>query len=131
MSWRVAHSLKTLREQVNSQYPNRGKGSDGTIGDTAHSKRKSDHNPDSAGRVNAMDLTHDPKGGFDSYAFAEHLRQTKDPRLKYVISNRRIFHAGEWVWKPYKGSNAHSGHVHISVAGGIKGDDSAQWKMPA
>ena len=43
------------------------------------------------GVVSAIDITHDPKGGFDSYAFAEWLRTKKDKRIKYVISNKRIF----------------------------------------
>jgi hypothetical protein len=69
------------------------------------------------GVVSALDLTHDPKNGFDSYAFAEHLRRTKDPRIKYVISNRRIFSSvtRPWEWRKYTGSNGHTSHVHVSV----------------
>jgi hypothetical protein len=64
-----------------------------------------------------MDLTHDPAGGFDSYAFAEMLRRQRDPRIKYVISNRRIFSSEvtPWEWRRYNGTNPHDHHVHISV----------------
>lgn len=123
MAWRLAKSLETLRKQVNVEYPNRSKDSDGSIGDEAHASRSSDHNPwikDPAGGpnvVSAIDITHDPKGGFDSYLFAEMLRHNRDDRIKYVISNRKIFSATQdaWNWRPYSGSNPHDHHVHISV----------------
>lgn len=70
MAWRLAHSLETLRAQVNAKWPNRSKSSDGSIGDASHSSRLSDHNPDPSGVVRAIDITHDPLSGFDSYAFA-------------------------------------------------------------
>lgn len=119
--WRLAHSLEKLRAQVNAARPNRSKSSDGSIGDAAHASRSSDHNPwisdGSMGVVSAIDITHDPKGGFDSYAFAEWLRTKKDKRVKYVISNKRIFSSvsSPWSWRPYSGSNPHDHHVHCSV----------------
>lgn len=128
MSWRLAKSLATLRSQVDAAYPGRKKQSDGTIGDAAHAKTKSDHNPNAAGVVRALDLTHDPQGGFDSYAFAERLRGARDPRLKYVISNGRIFTSGDWRWRGYRGANKHDKHVHISVADDPKlYDGQAAW----
>lgn len=124
IDWRLAKSLMQLRGEVNIKYPKRSKDSDGAVGDTSHASRSSDHNPwiaDPPGPhvVSAIDITHDPKGGFDSYAFAEWLRLEKDRRIKYVISNRRIF-AGSlgpspWVWRAYSGANPHDHHVHISV----------------
>ena len=67
--------------------------------------------------VTAIDITHDPRNGFDSYGFAEFLRRTKDERIKYVISNGRIFNSQTlaWEWRKYSGSNKHDHHVHISV----------------
>lgn len=124
VAWRLAQSLVTLRGEVNAKWPNRNKDSDGSIGDAAHASRSSDHNPwitDGNGPnvVSAIDITHDPKSGADSYALAEFLRLHKDPRIKYVISNGKIF-AGKdgpspWVWRPYHGSNKHDHHVHVSV----------------
>src|SRR5262245_52625905 len=133
-SWRIAQSLATLRDQVNEAAPNRNKSSDGTIGDIAHSARPSDHNPNKAGVVQAMDITHDPKGGFDSYAFAEYLRTHTDKRIKYVISNRKIFAGATgpsaWTWRAYSGSNPHDHHVHVSVRDQSSYyDDDAAWEI--
>lgn len=116
-TWRVAKALLMLREQVNDRWPNRSKDSDGTIGDASHSARFSDHNPDENGVVCAMDITHDPQHGFDSYAFADVLRTARDKRIKYIISNRRICSSqvDSWHWRRYHGTNPHDHHVHISV----------------
>lgn len=132
---RRAHAHQKLLEQVNAAYPKRSKASDGWIGDTAHAARASDHNPKVSGAVVAADFTHDPKGGFDSYAFAEHLRTSKDARIKYVISNGRIFSGNggpsPWTWRKYTGSNKHDKHVHISLLDEARHhDDNRDWKMP-
>lgn len=118
MNWRLAESLVQLRKQVNEALPSRDKSSDGSIGDQDHASRASDHNPwVDDGVVTAIDITHDPKNGFDSYKFAEYLRTIKDPRIKYVISNKKIFSSevSAWAWRKYSGSNPHDHHVHISV----------------
>lgn len=117
MSWRLANSLDVLRDQVNALAPHRKKTDDGTIGNEAHQQTSSDHNPNSAGVVCAIDFTHDPSGGFDSYEFAETLRRNRDPRIHYVISNGRIWNTqvSPYVWRDYNGANKHDQHVHISV----------------
>jgi hypothetical protein len=124
VAWRLAESLVKLRSEVNMRWPNRSKSSDGSIGDAAHSSRSSDHNPwiaDPPGPhvVSAIDITHDPKSGCDSYALAEMFRLSRDKRIKYVISNGKIFSGADgpsaWVWRKYNGSNKHDHHVHISV----------------
>lgn len=130
MTWRLALSLKTLRAQVDAKWPGRSKASDGSIADAAHSARKSDHNPDASGRVNAIDITHDPANGLDAGALAEILRNSGDPRLKYIISNARIASADKgWAWRPYTGLNAHRHHVHVSVVSGPIGDGEQQWDL--
>lgn len=133
MTWRLARALETLRAQVNDKWPARSKNSDGSIGDVSHSARTSDHNPDDAGVVRAIDITHDPKGGFDSYAFADMLLKKQDKRLKYVISNRRIGSgpAGPQpgAWRKYTGTNPHDHHCHISVVADSRGDDTSQWDI--
>lgn len=136
MSWRLANSLMTFRNQVNIARPTRNKASDGTIGDEAHAKTTSDHNPwvkdGKMGVVTALDITHDPDSGVDTYALAEHLRQKRDPRIKYVISNGRIFSSTTqpWVWRKYSGSNPHTKHVHISVnAHKNHYDDHKDWDL--
>lgn len=133
MAWRLAHGLEKLRSQVNAQWTNRSKDSDGSIGDEHHSARASDHNPDGAGVVHAIDITHDPKSGFDSYAFADLLLKKQDRRLKYVISNRRIG-AGPagpspGVWRKYTGINPHDHHCHVSIMSGPLADDTADWSI--
>lgn len=121
MAWRVAKSLLKFREQVNLMSPHRNRSSDGTIGDAKHASRNSDHNPwvrdGKTGIVTALDLTHDVRNGVDTWALAEFLRQRRDPRIKYVISNKRIFSSATnpWVWRNYTGSNPHSSHMHLSV----------------
>jgi murein L,D-transpeptidase YcbB/YkuD len=126
---RRAHSLATLLAQVNALAPNRDKSSDGWIGDAAHQATKSEHNPNAQGVVRAIDITHDPADGFDSWAFAEMLRARADPRLYYVISNGRIANPGQ-AWRKYTGSNKHDHHVHISVeASATLYDDAQEWDI--
>lgn len=133
MTWRLAKSLETLRAQVNAKWPSRSHDSDGSIGDESHSARLSDHNPDDHGVVRAIDITHDPRGGFDSYAFADMLLKQQDPRLKYVISNRRIGSgpAGPQpgMWRHYSGINPHDHHCHISVVADARADSTQAWNI--
>lgn len=130
MGWKLAPSLVQLLSQVNAKWPTRSKSSDGTIGDTAHSSRASDHNPDGRGYVCALDITHDPLHGLDSEKLAEALRGTRDERIKYIISNRKICSPDRenWTWRPYKGANPHNHHVHISVHPPARSDDEA-WDL--
>lgn len=132
MAWRLARGLEKLRSQVNEKYPKRSKASDGSVGDTSHSARKSDHNPDSRGIVHAIDITHDPRNGFDSYKFADHLLATQDPRISYIISNRRIGSGpsgpSPGVWRKYTGANPHDHHVHISIITSRE-DDISAWNI--
>lgn len=126
---RRAHSLATLLAQVNKLAPNRDKSSDGWIGDAAHRATKSEHNPNAAGVVRAIDITHDPKRGFDSWKFADMLRVRADPRLYYVISNGRIANPGQ-PWRKYTGANKHDHHVHISVVAAPGAyDDPKEWDI--
>lgn len=131
--WRVAHSLESLRSQLNAAHPGRSKASDGTIGDAAHAASISDHNPDAGGVVRALDVTHDPAHGVNIAALSEQLRLSRDPRIKYVIANRRIFagNAGPspWVWRTYTGPDPHTNHVHVSVAPGTLGDRAGSWTL--
>lgn len=137
-AWRLAASLQRLRDNVDALAPLRGRQSDGSIGDAAHASRNSDHNPwvemNGKGIVTAIDITHDPANGCDAERLAESLRESRDPRVKYVIWNRRIFSATiqAWQWRPYTGSNAHVHHIHISVqAEAERFDDSADWVVVA
>ncbi|CAN5652492.1 hypothetical protein BH10PSE18_BH10PSE18_47880 [soil metagenome] len=134
--WRLATSLQRLRGNVDALAPLRSKRSDGSIGDAAHASRDSDHNPwveaGGKGIVTAIDITHDPANGCDAARLAESLREASDPRVKYVIWNRRIFSATvqAWQWRPYGGSNPHDHHMHISVqAEPGRFDDATDWQV--
>lgn len=145
MAYRVAKSILHLFLQWNNAHPNRSKRSDGTIGDAAHATRESDHNPwvknGNVGVVTAGDYTHDPAHGADANALAEGIRQSQDPRVKYLIWNRRICrsyakklpngHAiAPWTWASYEGSNPHTGHLHVSVQPEIRlYDDVRNWRL--
>lgn len=130
----LAKSLVALLAQVDAAFPHRSKDSDGSIGNDEHAVRPSDHNILN-GIEHALDITHDPSGGFDSYAFAEMLRQRQDKRIRYAISNRRIFDGPgmdhpAWLWHPYTGLNPHDHHVHVSVSHDPKlADDEAPWNI--
>lgn len=133
---RLARSLEQLRNQVNAAFPSRSKISDGWIGDLAHAASASDHNPNGAGVVCALDITNSPQTGFDVHALADRLRINRHPNLKYIISNRRITGAWNgWTWQPYNGSNPHSSHAHFSVGSGNDGqsqppyDDTSNWAI--
>ena len=114
---RLARSLEQLRAQVDALWPLRDTSSDGWIGDAAHAARKSDHNPDAAGVVTAIDITHDPGRGLDARKLAEALVAARDPRIEYIISNGEIVNSrvSPWVWRAYDGENDHRKHMHISV----------------
>lgn len=138
--WRVAESLATLRAQINAAYPGRSKASDGTIGDDRHRTRASDHNAHISdggmGIVTAFDITHDPAQGCDAGAIAALLHASRDPRIKYIIWNRRIANsspigaAPAWAWRAYTGANPHDKHCHLSVkASKPLYDDGAAWPL--
>jgi hypothetical protein len=123
VSWRTAKALLQLRREANAYRPGRSTVSDGTIGDADHQTRTSDHNPwvppPAGGVVTAMDITDD--AGTLTKELAEILRAGRDPRIKYVIGERRMFSsyptssAPAWTWRPYSGANAHTSHMHVSV----------------
>lgn len=138
--WRAVNSLIVLRDQANVLAPRRSRASDGLKGDPAHALTDSDHNPHfvpglGANIVTALDLTHDPADGFDSYKFAETLRLNRDRRIKYVISNRRIFSAyvvgstPAFVWRKYTGADPHTGHVHVSTLDAVISDTITPWNL--
>jgi hypothetical protein len=136
VAWRVAKSLLTLKGQWQAAYP--GAANPGFIGDAAHATRDSDHNPwvdDPASSVNVVtagDFYHQPEKGADAYALADALKKAKDPRVKYVISRRKIWSLardGEG-WRPYNGANPHTGHTHVSVSSTkSRYDDTRPWKI--
>ena len=124
MSWHLAPSLVQLRAEVNRRWPNRPKGSDGTVGDTSHSARRSDHNPNARGSVNAFDITYpgvDPKIIISAVS--------KHPSANYVIFNRKIYsRSSNWKAEPYAGISPHTEHLHVSIMQSVKAEnDTTPW----
>ncbi len=131
---RIVKSLDTLRSQVNKLAPKRSKASDGWLGDAKHSMRKSDHNPEPDGTVDALDITHDPKNGVDIQKLCDAIIASKDKRVSYLICNGKIISGAggkqPWVKRVYTGANKHDKHLHVSVKDAGQ-DDTTPWKIEA
>ncbi len=120
MSWHLAPSLVGLQKEINAKWPKRSKKRDGTIGNAAHKATKSDHNPNSRGSVNAIDITYP---GVDADVIISAVK--KHPSASYVIFNKKIWSAShKWVPRPYTGANPHTTHLHISIKQGVKAEQS-------
>ncbi len=103
---------------MDDAYPDRSRISDGWLGDTRHSARTSDHNPDSDGWVRAIDISSGLRPNTDEMSYlANQLRVAawKDKRIKYIIFNKKIASAKSlWRFRPYKGISPHTHHMHVS-----------------
>ncbi|MFZ4431653.1 MAG: hypothetical protein ACOYOQ_00500 [Microthrixaceae bacterium] len=109
-----------MEAEADALAPRRSKAADGSIGDASHQAQgsASEHNPDANGIVRALDLTHDPAGGFNAHGWADVLANRGDRRIKYLISRGRIWNPSRdapGAWRRYTGSNPHNSHLHISV----------------
>ena len=119
-----------LREQIDDDYPERDRKSDGWIGDARHSARKSDHNPDKNGIVRALDIDKDLGAHKEeAHSLVEKIRQcakSGDKRIKYIIFDGRIASPIlNWKWRKYKGVNPHRHHFHVSFTN--LGDSNGKW----
>lgn len=125
-----------LRLQVDDSYPDRDRTSDGWIGDTRHSARPSDHNPDATGIVRAIDVDRDLSGKAKPDLMPDLADQIRlcakrgDKRISYVIFNGKIASSKKaWAWRPYDGINKHNHHCHVSFT--KKGDaDGSFFNIP-
>jgi hypothetical protein len=125
-----------LRDQINNAYPDRDKSSDGWVADARHlAAGTSDHIPDSAGWVRALDLDRDLSGKSKPDLmpyFANQLRTLakSDRRISYIIfagkiASRKSF----WRFIKYRGINPHEKHLHISFT--KNGDkDGSPFNLP-
>jgi hypothetical protein len=130
--WILVPCLVSLRNEFNRLAPARDKTSDGSLGDTSHSRSSSDHNPDETARtpyedadrineVHAIDVDKDlRKSGWSMEKCVEIIvlrhRRGVDDRLQNLIYNRRIW-SRSWGWtaRRYTGSNPHTRHAHFSA----------------
>jgi hypothetical protein len=111
-----------LRLQFDDSYGDRDRRSDGWVGDLRHQSRStSDHNPDENGIVRAIDVDRDVhKSGKPDLMpdIADQIRlaaKAGEKRIAYIIFAGRIASSRlGWRWRPYKGSNPHNHHLHVS-----------------
>lgn len=129
MEPRLTPSLALLRDAFNYAFPGRDKTSDGWIGDTAHQRETSGHNPDDTPGVSAeySDPDNIPEvravdvdAGLKTFSMwnviSSILSSPRDLRkLKYIIHHGYIWRAKNgWVGEPYTGPNNHFEHAHFS-----------------
>lgn len=129
--WKVAEGIAQLARQLNAQngMPH---GADGTVASRTHDMNNpsSDHRPypyqtTGVAVVRAIDV-----GDVDVERLrriTEALRLTRDPRVRYVIHDRRYYSPRTgWEWRTYTGSNPHATHIHISVTAAAD-SDGREW----
>jgi hypothetical protein len=108
-----------LREQIDDDYPDRDRKSDGWIADARHiAKGNSDHIP-ANGIVRAIDIDSDLAAHKEeAYALVEKIRKCAkrgDKRIKYIIYDGKIMSPIlGWKRRKYSGPNPHRSHFHIS-----------------
>lgn len=133
MAWKLAPSLAALFDEINRTWPNRDKSTDGTVGDTSHQARKSEHNPNRDpdddvpdGLVTAADID---KDGINTDKLMGAL--IGDSRVWYVIFDRHIYsRTYDWAKRNYTGSNPHTGHIHVSLRQTRKAcEDTGTWGL--
>jgi len=119
-----------LREQIDDDYPDRDRKSDGWVADARHvAKGTSDHIPRD-GIVRALDIDANLNAhSEETYALVEKIRKCAkrgDKRIKYIIHDGKIMSPIlGWKRRPYKGANPHRSHFHISFT--TLGDNDGKW----
>lgn len=131
-TWRTGQAITTLARQLEAIWPDR-QPSDGTVGDLSHQARRSDHNPNSARVVTAIDVGIVDRQGKE---LVQSLVVSRDPRIKYIIHNKSIWRSYDktglpaWTRAAYTGSNPHKTHVHLSVSSNPdRYDNAAEWDL--
>lgn len=139
--WRVVGGLQKLNEQIRGYAPRSlPPATDvdawGSIADDAHSS-SSDHYPHfysalgTTAVVCARDFPHAPALGLDGHVVTEALRVSRDPRIGYLICDRRITGPNHgWQWQHYDGSDPHDTHFHVSSVHTAVADDMRAWTLP-
>jgi len=145
--WILIPCLKALFAEFDHIAPSRDHASDGSIGDAAHRKEVSDHNPDETGNVPIHDADH--VNEVHAIDVDDDLRESDltmekvvqfllgrcrsgaEKRLRYIIYNRRIWdYRSNWVQKAYTGASAHTEHAHFSASYDSKLEAStASWHL--
>lgn len=120
-----APACKAALTQATRRWPGRRTSSDGICASPQHHQQ----NPTSDHELgNAFDLSHDPEHGVDTYLLADLMRRNPDPRVKYVISNSRIWNPSiSRDWRGYHGANQHTHHMHVSIVPTARGLTNDWW----
>jgi len=123
-----APAIIALRDAVDAAWPNRGRWSDGILGDNKSRAQRTDHN-----QGNALDISHDPVSGPPLTALAELL--WADPRVTVIIWNNKFRSraVGSGEWHPYCEEGAvscspHTRHLHVSIDPSRRNDISS-WNV--
>ena len=137
-AWTLAACLRVLASQIEALHPSRH-AADGTVASKTHDANNpsSDHRPkpySGKGTVRALDAGETTEN--DAFKMAEAIRVSRDPRVKYVIHEGRLFSSyasggiPPFTWRTYTGPNPHGNHFHIST---LEGQDNNQtaWKIGA
>lgn len=138
--WHLAPALVTLGKQITNASPER-RPEDGTVASRNHDKLnpRSDHTvwprTGGPGTVYALDFGEPPDDPTFVDRVLETIRRSKDPRVKYVIHDRRMFSGypkGQYAafqWRPYGGPSPHTTHGHVSVWHGARSDPTYPWSI--
>lgn len=117
----LAKTLRILRDNnLNVKWPHRPRAMDGWIGDEEHAARKSDHNPNSRGIVDATD-TDTTRAIVNGALYGIHVptviaSMITHPSTHYVIHNGRIMDRDDkYMPHRYNGNNKHAKHIHDSI----------------
>jgi hypothetical protein len=146
--WKVVPNLEEARHQLDEEFPHRDHESDGGIGNEAHARETSSHNPDKSGSAEWKDG--DSKNEVRARDFDKDL---KDPSVtmemvvqlwvklaragvlwwvRYIIFNGRIWHKRDgFKTRTYTGKNKHDKHVHVNSDFTQKADEvtGTNWRL--
>lgn len=127
MGWVAVKWIPKLFAAFNARWPNRNRAQDGTIGDAAHMKSRSGHNPDDTpgslperedadtiAEVRAADVD---ARGVDMQSVVDAIVSDPNERKRfiYVIFNGYIWSASNgWKKAKYNGDDQHTTHAHFS-----------------
>lgn len=110
---KLAPSLTLLFRELDAHWPRRDHRTDGWKRNCRWPNNSSDHCPDAAGIVHAIDVD---KDGIDPDWFVSRIIHDHLPTA-YVIWNRHIWSRKyDWRKRKYTGTkNPHTDHVHVSI----------------
>jgi hypothetical protein len=127
--WENTKASISLLGEFNAAFPNRDKGTDGTLGDPKHAQRSSDHNPDETGKtpyedadsineVHARDIGDRlNKAGWTMERVIKdvllpRLRSGQEKRLQNIIHHGKVI-SRSWNWSEWRPASGHETWAHF------------------